>query len=74
MKALFWIGVIVLVLGIASFFVPLPHNEREGIKAGGVNMGVEVRHSETVAPAVSITLTVAGVVMMIAGARMGKHA
>ncbi len=74
MKALFWIGVIVLVLGIASFFVPLPHNEREGIKAGNVNVGVQVHHSETVAPAVSITLTAAGVVMMIAGARMGQRA
>jgi hypothetical protein len=74
MKALFWIGVIVLVLGIASFFVPLPHQEREGIKAGGVNVGVEVRHSETVAPAISGILVAAGVVLMIAGARMGKRA
>ena len=72
MKLLLWAGIIVLVLGIVSFFVPIPRHENEGIKAGNVQLGVQVRHDETVAPAVSITLVAAGVVMAIAGARMGK--
>ena len=31
MKGLFWLGVIFVVLGIASLVVPIPHNEREGV-------------------------------------------
>ena len=73
MKILLWAGIVVVVLGIASFFVPIPHNETEGIKAGNVQIGVQVRHSETVSPAVSTVLVAAGVVMAIAGARAGKR-
>jgi hypothetical protein len=58
-----------LVLGIASFFVPIPHNEREGFKAGGLSVGVELQHRETVSPIVSGILIVGGAGMMIAGQR-----
>ena len=67
MKALFWIGLIVLVLGIVSLFVPIPHTDREGIKAGGVSMGVEVRHEDKVSPIVSAVLIIGGAGLMIAG-------
>ena len=33
MKALFVVGLAVLILGILSFFVPVPHSENHGIKA-----------------------------------------
>ena len=67
MKALFWFGLVVLILGIASLFVPIPHTEREGIKAGGVSLGVETRHDEKVSPIISAVLIVGGAGMMIAG-------
>jgi hypothetical protein len=67
MKALFLVGLIVLVLGIASFFVPIPRHETEGLQAGDVKIGVEVRHNEHVSPIVSTVLIVAGAGMMIAG-------
>ena len=35
MKMLFWIGLVVAILGIVSFLVPIPRNERQGIEAGG---------------------------------------
>ena len=38
-------GLIVVVLGIASLLVPIPHTEKHGIKAGGVNIGVETIQS-----------------------------
>jgi hypothetical protein len=30
MKLLFGVGLVVLILGIASFFIPIPRNERDG--------------------------------------------
>ena len=69
MKALLWIGVVVLILGIASLFVPIPHTETQGIKAGDLNIGVQTRHSERVSPAISVVLIGGGIGLMIAGGR-----
>jgi hypothetical protein len=69
MKALFWVGLLVLVLGIASLFVAIPRRETEGLKAGNVNIGVQVQHSERVSPIVSAVLILGGAGMMIAGGR-----
>lgn len=67
MKALFSVGLLVLILGIASFFVPVPHSENHGIKAGDVHIGVQTTHSERVKPVVSIVLVAVGAGLMIAG-------
>ena len=69
MKPLFAVGLVILILGIASLFVPLPHKERSGIDIGGVSLGVETSHRETVSPIVSGVLILAGAGMMIAGKR-----
>jgi hypothetical protein len=69
MKALFWIGTILMVLGLASFFVPIPHSQRERFKAGGVSIGVETEHRETVSPGVSGVMILAAAGMMIAAKR-----
>ena len=69
MKALFWFGLLVLALGIASLFVAIPRSEREGIRAGNVDIGVQVKHSERVSPIVSAVLILGGAGMMIAGGR-----
>ena len=69
MKGLFWFGLVVLVLGIASLFVAIPRNEREGVQAGNINIGVQVRHSVRVSPIVTAVLIVGGAGMMIAGGR-----
>jgi hypothetical protein len=72
-KPLFWIGLVVLVLGIASFFVPLPRHERHGIEAGDVSVGVDVKREEHVSPIVSGVLIAGGIGMMLAG-RGGRAA
>ena len=69
MKALLWIGVVLLVLGIASLLIPIPHTETQGIKAGDLNIGVQTKHSERVAPAVSVVLIAGGIALIIAGGR-----
>ncbi len=68
-RALFWIGLILLVLGISSLFVPIPQSEKQGIKAGEFKIGVETEHRERVAPVVSAALILGGAGLMIAGGR-----
>jgi len=66
MKAIFWIGLIVLILCIGSLFVPIPHNEEKGFKAGGFSVGVETHHDSTVSPIISGVMILGGAGMMIA--------
>ena len=67
MKPLFWIGLVVLILGLASLVVPIPSNERQGLEAGGMSIGVEVRTEEKVSPILSAVMILGGAGLMIAG-------
>ena len=69
MRRLFIVGIIVLILGVASLFIAIPVKEKHGIKAGPVSVGVETTDYQKVPPAVSIVFIAAGVVLLIAGAR-----
>jgi hypothetical protein len=69
MKILLVVGLILLVLGIASLVVPIPHTQTEGIKVGDANFGVQTSHSERVAPIISVVLIGGGIALSIAGAR-----
>ena len=67
MKALFFIGLIVLILGVVSLVVPIPQSEKEGISVGGVSLGVVTRHDEKVHPALSAVMILGGLGAMAAG-------
>ena len=67
MKALFWIGLVVLILGIVSLVVPIPHSDREGVTVGGVSLGVETRHEEKVHPVLSAVMILGGLGAIAAG-------
>jgi hypothetical protein len=67
MKTLFGVGLVVIVLGILSFFVPVPHAEHHGANIGDVHVGVTTHHENMLPPAVGIVMLVAGAGMMIAG-------
>jgi hypothetical protein len=67
MKMLMLVGVVVLVLGIVSFFVPFPHSEHHGVSIGDTHIGVTTHDDQKVPPVVSIALLVVGAGLMIAG-------
>ena len=69
MKPLFLVGLVVLILGIVSLVVPIPHNERQGIAVGGVSLGVVTQHEEKVHPALSAVMILGGLGTMAAGKR-----
>jgi hypothetical protein len=66
-KILLWIGLVLVVLGLLSLVIPIPHNEREGFSAGGVSVGVQTQHSERLSPIISGVLILAGAGMVVAG-------
>jgi hypothetical protein len=68
-KALFVVGLIIAVLGILSFFVPLPHTEHHGIDAGDIHLGVNTQHDELLPPYVGVALIVVGGGLMVVGGR-----
>ena len=72
MKALFAIGLVVLLLGGLSFFVPIPHTEHHGVDVGDAHIGVNTHSSDLLPPAASIALVVVGAGLMFAGKKAGS--
>ncbi|MFY9789634.1 MAG: hypothetical protein WA474_09265 [Candidatus Sulfotelmatobacter sp.] len=67
MRGLAVAGVVVLILGIISFFIPMPHSEHHGLSVGDAHVGVTTEHDEKVPPALSVVLVVVGAGLIIAG-------
>jgi hypothetical protein len=71
MKPLFWIGLLLVILGIAAFIVPVPRSESHGIRVGDASIGVQTHSSERLPLWVGGVGVVVGAVMMVAGSRKG---
>ena len=69
MKIFLFAGLLLIVLGIASLVVPIPHSETQGIKIGNASIGVQTTHSERVSPIISVVLIAGGIALSIAGSR-----
>jgi uncharacterized membrane protein YjfL (UPF0719 family) len=69
MRLLFWIGLLVLVLGVLAFVVPVPHQETHGIRIGDASVAIQTRGSERLPLWVGGLLVVAGSLMMVGGGR-----
>lgn len=69
MKALPLVGVLLLVLGVLSLIVPVPHSERHGVKFGDAKISLETQSSDKLPPAVGIVLIAGGVVALVLGLR-----
>lgn len=69
MKILFWIGLLLMILGLASLFVPIPGSDRSGVKVGGLSMEVETSNEEKLPPLVGGLMIACGAAMMIVSKR-----
>jgi uncharacterized membrane protein len=69
MRALLIVGILLLVLGVASLFVGIPRSEKHGVAIGGAEVGVETHSSERIPLVASIALIAGGVVLAAVGAR-----
>jgi uncharacterized membrane protein HdeD (DUF308 family) len=69
MKALTLVGVLLLILGLLSFVVPVPHREHHGMRFGDTRIGVETENRDKLPPAAGIVLLAGGVVALILGLR-----
>ena len=67
MKTLGMVGVVVLVLGVLSFFVPFPHYHHEGVHLGDAHIGVTTEHDEKLPVGAGAVLVVVGAGLIIAG-------
>jgi hypothetical protein len=63
------VGVVVLALGVLSFFVPFPHSEHHGVSVGDAHVGITTHDDQKVPPVMSIVLVVVGAGLMIAGGK-----
>jgi hypothetical protein len=68
-KSLLYVGMLLLLLGIASLIIPIRSTETQGIKAGDVSFGIQTAHNERVSAIISIVLIGGGMLMAIAGVR-----
>jgi hypothetical protein len=69
MKNVAIVGVLLLVLGLLSFVVPIPHRENHGVQIGDTKIGVQTESSEKLPPAVGIVLLAGGVLALVVGLR-----
>jgi hypothetical protein len=61
MKILLFAGLLLIVLGIVSLVVPIPHSETEGVKVGNTNLGVQTSHSERISPIINVVQIASGI-------------
>jgi hypothetical protein len=63
------VGLLLLVLGLLSFVVPVPHREDHSLKIGNAKIGVQTQSSDKLPPAVGIVLLAGGVLALVLGSR-----
>lgn len=69
MKALAIVGVVLVLLGILSFVVPVPHQQDHNVKIGDTKVGIQTETREKLPVGASIALIGAGVVALALGSR-----
>jgi uncharacterized membrane protein len=69
MKALFVVGIILVILGVLSFFIAVPQRQKQGIKIGGASVGVETTTNEKLPPWIGGLLVAGGIIAIVAGGR-----
>lgn len=63
------LGVVLVVLGLLTLLVPIPHREDHSVKIGDAKIGVQTQDSEKLPPALGIVLVAGGVLALVMGSR-----
>ncbi len=63
------IGLLLIAVGIASLFVPVPQQRESGFSVGPVDVDLSREVNEPINPAISAVIIALGVVGVIAGLR-----
>ena len=71
MKTLTIVGVVLLLLGVLSFVVPVPHQEDHSVKIGDAKVGIQTESSQRLPLGASIAIVAAGAACLILGSRKG---
>ena len=69
MRLLTVMGAVLVLLGVLSFVVPLPHHEEHSVKIGDAKFAVQTQSSERIPIAASVVIVAAGTVCLVFGAR-----
>ena len=69
MKGLVIVGIVLVVLGVLSFVVPVPHNQSHDVEIGDAKIGVRTERSEKLPTAASVALVGAGILVLALGSR-----
>ncbi|MGZ4822094.1 MAG: hypothetical protein ACXVZM_10855 [Terriglobales bacterium] len=72
MRPLLAVGLILIVLGILSLFVGIPHQHSSGIQVGDAKIGVQTQTSDRIPLPASIAIIIGGVVLAAAGGRSSR--
>jgi hypothetical protein len=67
MKAISLIGAVLLLLGVLSFVIPIPHKETHNLKIGDAKFGVQTEESQRLPIAASVTMVGAGALLLVVG-------
>jgi hypothetical protein len=69
MRASSVLGIVLLLVGIISFFVAVPTSKKHDLKIGDASIGVTTHQDQKVPPVVCGILCAAGLVLLVAGSR-----
>ena len=72
MRALLIVGILLIVLGIVSLFVGIPHRESSRLKFGGAQISMQTQTSERIPLPASIAIILGGVVLAAVGGRSSR--
>jgi uncharacterized membrane protein len=72
MRVLLIIGILMIVLGIASLFVSVPQRHQSGLRFGDAQIAVQTQTSERIPLPASIAIILGGVVLAAVGGRSSR--
>ncbi|HET7185087.1 MAG TPA: hypothetical protein VFI82_10405 [Terriglobales bacterium] len=72
MRPLLAVGLILIVLGILSLFVGIPHQHSSGIQVGDAKIGVQTQTSDRIPLPASVAIIIGGVVLAAVGGRSSR--